>query len=180
MVLRNVSYYLQFLAKAWHWSGVDGRGLRKVIIAAILVAITSLYMSKLGVTESLMYYGPSESYFVKILLVSLVAGVAGVVYLWRAEVRYAVIITLLAIVGAHWAEDALGAVLYNWAYDWDLEGDAWLLFMYVWYAVLLVCAYLLAYALMALRPLKYRYKLIIAGVFIAGFVCVALIQGKVI
>ena len=163
----TITDQLQIAARHWrrHVTKIDRRGLRKLVLAAMFITVALVYIGQLAMWGIFIPITPEGAQFTGTPLSTLAAAIAGVVYLWRVGVPHPIEITFIAIICAHFVQQAMVPVIYTWEIA---QGDLWIYFAYAMYFAALLAGYCLSYIFFTGWRAPYRYKLIVAIIFVVA------------
>lgn len=148
-----------------HTVKIDPRGLRKVGLAAMFITITLVYIGQLAMWGIFIPITPENAQFTSTPLSTIAAASAGIFYLWRVGIPYAIEITVVAIMTAHFIQRPMMPFVYSIDI---IRGEYWFVFAYIMFAISLFITYALSYSFFTGWQTSYKNKLIIATVFVVA------------
>lgn len=157
--------YLQIALKykRRYISHVDMRIVRKAMLATMFVVVAHAYISQI---ISWGLFGPLTSEDIAAtatVATTLMAAIAGAVYLWRAGISHPIEITVVALIVARFVQQTMIPVVYSW----DIaRGEIWYIFAYAMYTIALLLGYIVSTIFFVCWRTRYRNKLIVVGVLL--------------
>lgn len=144
-----------------HFSRVEVRGLRKLLLATIFTTIAMVYIVWLIIPMGFTLANTALSTFA--------AAAGGLVYLWRTGIKYSIEMTIFAIMQAGFIQYWIAPIIYS---NELTQEEYWYIFSYISFFISLLLAYILAYIFFNSWRAPYKTKLVVAAIFIAIIIAV--------